>query len=177
MQLVYPDVYVHDAARRPTPLDLLAAGLLLATVILHAVAMTPQYLGGLGQGSLWSQPDQAALYSVLAAGWALALGLGLTGPARARISAGLAVGLGVMGLQDVFFALRLPFDSGAARELSARIAEEIYLTALEASAGLAEQHGPHPAFGRTRAAAGKLQPDLWDVPGTQADRWLAPRRR
>ena len=57
------------------------------------------------------------------------------------------VGLGVMGLQDVFFALRLPFDSGAARELSARIAEEIYLTALEASAGLAEQHGPHPAFG------------------------------
>ena len=46
------------------------------------------------------------------------------------------VGLGVMGLQDVFFALRLPFDSDAARELSARIAEEIYLTALEASAGL-----------------------------------------
>jgi len=87
------------------------------------------------------------------------------------------VGLGVMGLQDVFFALRLPFDSGAARELSARIAEEIYLTALEASAGLAEQHGPHPAFGQTRAAAGKLQPDLWDVPGTQAERWLALRKR
>src|SRR6202030_215803 len=40
------------------------------------------------------------------------------------------VGLGVMGLQDVFFALRLPFDSDAARELSTRIAEEIYLTAL-----------------------------------------------
>ena len=87
------------------------------------------------------------------------------------------VGLGVMGLQDVFFALRLPFDSDAARELSARIAEEIYLTALEASAGLAEQHGPHPAFGETRAAAGKLQPDLWEVAGTQAERWLALRKR
>jgi ribonucleoside-diphosphate reductase alpha chain len=87
------------------------------------------------------------------------------------------VGLGVMGLQDVFFALRLPFDSDAARELSARIAEEIYLTALEASADLAEQHGPHPAFGQTRAAAGKLQPDLWDVSGTQAQRWSALRRR
>jgi ribonucleoside-diphosphate reductase alpha chain len=36
------------------------------------------------------------------------------------------VGLGVMGLQDVFFALRLPFDSPEARELSARITEEIY---------------------------------------------------
>jgi ribonucleoside-diphosphate reductase alpha chain len=87
------------------------------------------------------------------------------------------VGLGVMGLQDVFFALRLPFDSDAARELSARIAEEIYLTALEASADLAEQHGPHPAFGQTRAAAGKLQPDLWDVSGTQAQRWSALRQR
>jgi len=35
------------------------------------------------------------------------------------------VGLGVMGLQDVFFALRLPFDSAPARALSTQIAEEI----------------------------------------------------
>src|SRR5690606_39861342 len=41
------------------------------------------------------------------------------------------VGLGMMGLQDVFFALRLPFDSVPARELSTRISEEIYLTALD----------------------------------------------
>jgi ribonucleoside-diphosphate reductase alpha chain len=87
------------------------------------------------------------------------------------------VGLGVMGLQDVFFALRLPFDSAEARELSTAIAEEIYLTALEASAGLAEEHGPHPAFGQTRAAAGVLQHDLWGVPGTQAKRWRALRKR
>src|SRR5215475_12136921 len=87
------------------------------------------------------------------------------------------VGLGVMGLQDVFFALRLPFDSAAARELSARIAEEIYLTALEASAALAEQHGPHPAFEQTRAAAGVLQPDLWAADVTQAERWAAIRDR
>jgi ribonucleoside-diphosphate reductase alpha chain len=87
------------------------------------------------------------------------------------------IGLGVMGLQDVFFALRLPFDSAAASELSARIAEEIYLTALEASAELAERHGPHPEFGATRAAGGVLQPDLWGVSGTQADRWKALRKR
>jgi len=87
------------------------------------------------------------------------------------------VGLGVMGLQDVFFALRLPFDSPEARELSARIAEEIYLTALEASADLARQHGPHPAFAQTRAAAGQLQPDLWGVTGTQAARWRVLRKR
>jgi ribonucleoside-diphosphate reductase alpha chain len=87
------------------------------------------------------------------------------------------VGLGVMGLQDVYFALRLPFDAPGARELAARIAEEIYLTALESSADLAERHGPHPAFPQTRAAAGQLQPDLWGVKGTQANRWKALRQR
>jgi ribonucleoside-diphosphate reductase alpha chain len=87
------------------------------------------------------------------------------------------VGLGVMGLQDVFFALRLPFDSAAARELSTRLAEEIYLTALETSADLAEAHGAHPAYPLTRAARGQLQPDLWGVTGAQAGRWAALRQR
>jgi len=87
------------------------------------------------------------------------------------------VGLGIMGLQDVFFALRLPFDSPEASELSARISEEIYLTALEASADLAEEYGPHPAFSRTRAARGDLQPDLWDVEVTQQARWSTLRKR
>jgi ribonucleoside-diphosphate reductase alpha chain len=81
------------------------------------------------------------------------------------------VGLGLMGLQDVFFALGLPFDGAEARELSTRIAEEIYLTALEVSAGLAAEHGAHPAFPETRAAAGQLQPDLWGVTPTQTARW------
>src|SRR6202034_2149143 len=85
------------------------------------------------------------------------------------------VGLGVMGLQDVVFALRLPFDSAAARELSTRISEEIYLTALEASADLAAESGPHPEFARTRAAAGRLQPDLWGAEVTQHERWAALR--
>jgi ribonucleoside-diphosphate reductase alpha chain len=87
------------------------------------------------------------------------------------------VGLGLMGLQDAFFALRLPFDSAEARELSTRIAEEIYLTALETSAGLAEEAGPHPAYPQTRAAKGDLQPDLWGVTPTQAERWAALRDR
>ncbi|OKI60868.1 ribonucleoside-diphosphate reductase subunit alpha [Micromonospora sp. CB01531] len=87
------------------------------------------------------------------------------------------VGLGMMGLQDVFFALRLPFDSPAAGELSTRISEELYLTALETSADLAERHGPHPAFAQTRAARGQLQPDLWGVTGSQTARWDALRDR
>ncbi|MFD0637256.1 ribonucleoside-diphosphate reductase subunit alpha [Catenulispora yoronensis] len=89
------------------------------------------------------------------------------------------VGLGVMGLQDVFFALRLPFDDPRARELSTRLAEEIYLTALETSAGLAERFGAHPAFAETRAASGALQPDLWGAATAPelAGRWSALRGR
>ncbi|MCW2813551.1 MAG: ribonucleoside-diphosphate reductase [Nocardioides sp.] len=85
------------------------------------------------------------------------------------------VGLGLMGLQDAFFALGLPFDSPEASELSTRISEEIYLTALEVSCDLAREHGPHPAFAETRAAAGVLQPDHWDVACSQPERWAALR--
>ncbi|MFI9381762.1 ribonucleoside-diphosphate reductase subunit alpha [Kutzneria sp. NPDC052558] len=87
------------------------------------------------------------------------------------------VGLGVMGLQDVFFKHRLDFDSAAAKQLSTRIAEEIYLTALETSADLAASAGAHPAYNQTRAAQGDLQPDLWGVTPTQTERWAALRER
>lgn len=88
------------------------------------------------------------------------------------------IGLGLMGLQDVFFALRMPFDSAAALELSTRIQEEVYLTALEVSAELAERHGAHPAFDRTRAARGRLQPDFWEnATPTQTERWEAVRAK
>jgi len=85
------------------------------------------------------------------------------------------VGLGVMGLQDVLFTVGLPFDSDAARELSTRIAEEIYLTALERSVELAREHGPHPAFGQTRAAGGVLHPDHFAGSPAQPPRWAAVR--
>ena len=85
------------------------------------------------------------------------------------------IGLGLMGLQDVFFTLRLPFDSAAARELSTRIQEEILLTALETSAGLAERFGQHPAYAQTRAARGELHPDRWGVTPAQPARWAALR--
>jgi hypothetical protein len=96
MHATYGVQLPSPSVRRPAWLDLWAAGLLLATVVLHVVAMFPRYFGGsLAQGSLWSQPDQAALYAVLAAGWALALGLVLAGPARMRLGAAVAVGLAI----------------------------------------------------------------------------------
>ncbi len=81
------------------------------------------------------------------------------------------VGLGVMGLQDVFFQLRLPFDAQEARELSRKISEEIYFHALSASADLAAEHGRHPAFEETRAARGELQFLAWGVTPEDPERW------
>jgi hypothetical protein len=110
-----------DAVRRPNRIDLLAGILIACSVVLHVVAMFPTYFAGPGDhGSLASQPDQAALYAVLAAGWALVLVIGLTGPARMPVAAGMAVGL-------------------AATELGFRITDLGYVArygTVEAGAGL-----------------------------------------
>ncbi|MGW0566463.1 MULTISPECIES: ribonucleoside-diphosphate reductase subunit alpha [Streptomyces] len=87
------------------------------------------------------------------------------------------VGLGAMGLQDVFFKLRLPFDSPQARALSTRIAERIMLASYEASADLAERNGPLPAWEKTRTAQGVLHPDHYDVELNWPERWAALRER
>jgi ribonucleoside-diphosphate reductase alpha chain len=86
------------------------------------------------------------------------------------------VGLGLMGLQDVFFRLRLPFDSAGARALSRRISEAVYFHALRASCDLARELGSHPSFADTRAAAGELQFDAWGVAPENADRWTELKR-
>ncbi len=88
MQIASSPALTHE---RPTRLELLAGGLLAATVILHVVAMFPAYFTS--EGSLAGQTDQAALYAVLAASWALALAIGVSGPDRTKGAAALAVGI------------------------------------------------------------------------------------
>jgi ribonucleoside-diphosphate reductase alpha chain len=87
------------------------------------------------------------------------------------------IGLGIMGLQDVFFQLHLPFDSEEALKLSTKIQEEIYFHALSASCALAETFGKHENFDETRAADGILQFDLWNVQPENAGRWNDLRER
>ncbi len=87
------------------------------------------------------------------------------------------VGLGIMGLQDVFFQLRLPFDAPEARALSKRIQEEIYFHALSASCDLAAALGRHPNFDDTRVAQGTLQFDLWGVTPENRQPWDELRQR
>lgn len=87
------------------------------------------------------------------------------------------VGLGVMGLQDVFFKMHTPFDSEAAMQLSTQIQECIYYNALRTSCELAEKHGPHEAFPQTRAAKGELQFDSWGVIPEDMEKWEKLRRK
>jgi ribonucleoside-diphosphate reductase alpha chain len=87
------------------------------------------------------------------------------------------IGLGLMGLQDVFFQLHLPFDSAEAQALSTSIQEEIYYHALLASCELAEKHGPHETFPDTRLARGHFQFDLWNITPSYRARWDALRTR
>ncbi len=87
------------------------------------------------------------------------------------------IGLGVMGLADVFFQLAMPFDSPEARALSQRISEEVYFHALSASIDLAEESGAHEMFAATHAAHGRLQFDLWGVVPSNTSRWNDLRTR
>ncbi|GAA2902141.1 ribonucleoside-diphosphate reductase subunit alpha [Nonomuraea rubra] len=84
------------------------------------------------------------------------------------------IGLGLMGLADVFFALRLPFDSPRALELSTRISEEIALAAYDTSADLATERGRHPSYADTRASGGVLHPDHYT---TSSPQWEALREK
>lgn len=87
------------------------------------------------------------------------------------------VGLGLMGLQDAFFQLRMAFDSDEARALSTKVQEVIYYNALLVSAELAEKHGPHENYKETRAAKGQLQFDLWNVEPTMTAKWAELKQK
>ena len=86
------------------------------------------------------------------------------------------IGLGYMGLQDVFFKMHLPFDSEQAKILSRHIAEEIYYAALKTSCDLAKEYGAHPSFPETKAAKGILQFDFWEIPVRDTARFDALRK-
>lgn len=87
------------------------------------------------------------------------------------------VGLGVMGLQDVFFQLKMPFDSSDALRISTEIQEAIYYHALRTSNQLAKELGAHPNFQETRAADGQLQFDLWGVEPSKNFDWKSLREK
>jgi ribonucleoside-diphosphate reductase alpha chain len=76
------------------------------------------------------------------------------------------IGIGVQGLADVFFKLKIPYTSKKAMSLNKEIFETIYHAALEASMELAKKDGTYESYrenGGCPASKGILQFDLWGV--------------
>ena len=65
------------------------------------------------------------------------------------------IGLGVMGLADLFIELGVPYDDPRALDLAGEVAGFLERESIAASAELAAARGPFPAFPGSR----------WDVPG------------
>jgi ribonucleoside-diphosphate reductase alpha chain len=68
------------------------------------------------------------------------------------------IGLGVMGLADLFIKLGLPYDSPEALDLAERLMARIQARAVAASEALAQERGPFANFPLSRYAAAKLPP-------------------
>jgi ribonucleoside-diphosphate reductase alpha chain len=79
------------------------------------------------------------------------------------------IGIGVQGLADTFFKMRVPFDSAEARQINKEIFETIYFAAVSASCDLAKEHGAYESYEGSPISEGILQPDMWGMKTT--DRW------
>jgi len=87
------------------------------------------------------------------------------------------VGLGLMGLQDLFFKMKIPFESQEALDLTRKIQEEIYFHALSSSCDLAKKQGAHENFKETKASQDLLQFDLWNVSPKKQEQWKKLKSR
>lgn len=79
------------------------------------------------------------------------------------------IGLGVSGMQDMFFKLRLPFTSDEAKVINRKVFEAIYYACIDSSNELAVKYGHYETFRGSPASEGKLNFDLWN---TQPDKTL-----
>ncbi|EJW01366.1 ribonucleoside-diphosphate reductase, alpha subunit [Edhazardia aedis USNM 41457] len=71
------------------------------------------------------------------------------------------IGIGVQGLADVFFILRIPFESKEARIINKRIFECIYYGALVGSNKLAKKYGTYKTYEGSPLSKGILQFDYF----------------
>jgi ribonucleoside-diphosphate reductase alpha chain len=69
------------------------------------------------------------------------------------------VGLGVMGLQDALYAMRVPFDSAEAVAFNDEIMEAVAYYAYEASSNLATERGVYPSFKGSKWERGMMPLD------------------
>ena len=72
------------------------------------------------------------------------------------------IGIGIQGLANVFFKLRIAYDSDEAQVVNQKIMEAIYYGAMKRSIKLAKERGTYPTYEGSPASKGILQPDMWN---------------
>ncbi len=70
------------------------------------------------------------------------------------------LGIGIQGLADVYFKMKLPYESKEAELLNIEIFETIYYGTLKGSLELSKVYGPYKTFKGSPYSFGKLQFDL-----------------
>jgi ribonucleoside-diphosphate reductase alpha subunit len=73
------------------------------------------------------------------------------------------IGIGIQGLADVFFMLKIGYESQEARDINKKIFETIYYGAMSCSNDLAKESEPYSTFTGSPLSEGKFQFDLWDL--------------
>jgi ribonucleoside-diphosphate reductase alpha chain len=76
------------------------------------------------------------------------------------------IGIGIQGLGDLLYKLKIPYESNQAIEINKRVMETIYHGAVEASIELAELYGPYKHFDGSPMSKGIFQFDMWGVTPT-----------
>jgi len=87
------------------------------------------------------------------------------------------IGIGVQGLADTFFKLRLAFESEAANLLNQQIFETLYYAAMSASADLAKKDGAYESYAGSPLSLGQMQFDLWGATPTSLWNWSALKEK
>jgi ribonucleoside-diphosphate reductase alpha chain len=87
------------------------------------------------------------------------------------------IGIGVQGLADTFFKLRMAFESDAANLLNQQIFETIYHASMSASCDLAKKDGAYASYAGSPLSEGKMQFDLWGVTPTSLWNWASLKEK
>ena len=66
------------------------------------------------------------------------------------------IGLGIMGIADLLFLLRMPYDSNDGYEFMYKLAEAVSYYSMEESVAIAKVRGPFPLFKETDYVKGKI---------------------
>lgn len=81
------------------------------------------------------------------------------------------IAIGAQGLANVFYQMKIPFESEKAKVLNKKIFETIQYASLYESKELAKKFGAYSSFEGSPASKGILQHDMWGVKGSDLWDW------